>query len=115
MTSAVALPTVADLDREMVRRRGLREFVRRAWSQVEPARLVWGWHLDAVCEHLEAVARDEIRKRGRFGRAAALVVNVPSSVAKVADEPSGPTAVHEEPALVEYSKSTDAPVLTVRL
>ena len=68
MTLAAALPSTADLDREMVRRRGLREFVRRAWPQVEPARLVWGWHLDAVCEHLEAVVRDEIT---------ALVVNIP--------------------------------------
>lgn len=73
MSLAAALPSTADLDREMVRRRGLREFVRRAWSQVEPARLVWGWHLDAVCEHLEAVARDEIT---------ALVINIPPGCSK---------------------------------
>lgn len=73
MTLAAALPSTADLDREMVRRRGLREFVRRAWPQVEPARLVWGWHLDAVCEHLEAVVRDEIT---------ALVVNIPPGCSK---------------------------------
>ena len=63
----------ADLDREAVRRYGLAEFVRLAWHQVEPARLVWGWHLDAVCEHLEALTRDEIQ---------ALVINVPPGCSK---------------------------------
>ena len=60
-------------DREWVRRRGLREFVRRAWPEVEPTPLVWGWHMDAVCEHLEAVARDEIT---------ALVINLPPGCSK---------------------------------
>lgn len=71
--TALARVTTADLDREMVRRRGLREFVRRAWSQAEPAPLVWGWHLDAVCEHLEAVAKDEITT---------LVINIPPGCSK---------------------------------
>ena len=74
MSAAVQIGfTDADLDREAVRRYGLREFVRLAWPQVEPAPLVWGWHLDAVCEHLEAVTRDEIT---------ALVINVPPGCSK---------------------------------
>lgn len=40
----------------------LARFVRLAWPQIEPNPLVWGWHLDAVCEHLEAVTAGEIRR-----------------------------------------------------
>lgn len=36
MTLALSISR-ADVDRERVRRRGLREFVRLAWSHVEPA------------------------------------------------------------------------------
>lgn len=47
----------------------LSEFVRRAWHVVEPAEdYVHGWHVDALCEHLEALHRLEIRN---------LVINVP--------------------------------------
>jgi hypothetical protein len=42
-------------------RRRLADFVRAAWPVVEPGRpLIWGWHLDAVCEHLEAVTRGDL-------------------------------------------------------
>lgn len=31
-------------------------FVREAWAVLEPnAKLVWNWHLDALCSHLEAI------------------------------------------------------------
>lgn len=73
MTLALAPITSADIDREAVRRRGLREFVRRAWPQVEPAELIWGWHHDAMCEHLEAWLRDEILD---------LVINIPPGCSK---------------------------------
>lgn len=44
-----------DLDREFIRRKGLAEFIRRAWRQVEPATpLVWNWHIDAMSELLES-------------------------------------------------------------
>jgi len=37
-------------------------FMRAAWKIVEPATpLVWGWHIDAMCEHLEAVLDGRIR------------------------------------------------------
>jgi phage terminase large subunit-like protein len=33
----------------------LAEFIRRTWHIVEPGRpLIWNWHIDAICEHLEA-------------------------------------------------------------
>lgn len=52
----------------------LREFVRVFWPWVEPARpLVQGWALDAICDHLEAVSRGEIRR---------LLMNVPPGFMK---------------------------------
>jgi len=74
VTLALALSiSRADVDRERVRRRGLREFVRLAWPHVEPAALQWNWHHDAMCEALEAVFHDEIES---------LVINVPPGMSK---------------------------------
>lgn|GEM_PF-414112 len=61
------------VDRERVLRGGLRAFVGRAWSQVEPAAMIPGRHIDAVCEHLEAWLR------GDFD---ALVINEPPGCSK---------------------------------
>lgn len=73
MTAALAIPQV-EIDREWIARRGLAEFVRRAWGEVEPsAPLVWSWHLEAICEHLAAVSRREIHD---------LVINVPPGCSK---------------------------------
>jgi hypothetical protein len=45
------------------------EFVRQAWHIIEPkTALVWNWHLDAICEYLEAVADAEILR---------LIINLP--------------------------------------
>lgn len=50
-------------------RRSLAEFAKEAWHILEPAtELKWGWALDAICEHLEAVSRGEIKR---------LLMNVP--------------------------------------
>lgn len=47
----------------------LRDFTHAAWPLVVPAEpLIWGWHLDAICEHLEAITHGYIRR---------LVINVP--------------------------------------
>jgi predicted phage terminase large subunit-like protein len=48
------------LDRELIQRRGFREFVRRAWPEIEPNVFVDSWHIGAICEHLEALARGQI-------------------------------------------------------
>lgn len=54
--------------------RSLREFVRGAWHVLEPATdFVSGWHLDAVCEHLEAVSAGQLRN---------LLINLPPRHAK---------------------------------
>ena len=51
-------------------RRGLAEFVRQAWPVVEPPSRPYqpGWHIEAICEHLEALGRGEIRR---------LLINIP--------------------------------------
>lgn len=63
--------TEADLlavERELCRR-SLAEFAKRAWRILEPAsELKWGWALDAICMHLEAVTD---------GRITRLLMNVP--------------------------------------
>jgi hypothetical protein len=53
---------MSEIDTELAARR-FREFVPRAWSIVEPATtFVPGWHIDAICEHLDAVSRGQIRR-----------------------------------------------------
>lgn len=53
--------------------RSLAHFIRRAWPHVIPDRLQWNWHIEAIAEHLEAVARGEITR---------LLVNVPPGTSK---------------------------------
>ena len=49
-------------------------FVREAWSNIEPGNeLVWGWHMNAICTHLEAVYYGEISR---------LLINVPPGFSK---------------------------------
>lgn len=52
----------------------LRAFVKEAWPVVEPGvPYVHGWHIDAICDHLSAVATGDIRK---------LLINIPPRCAK---------------------------------
>lgn len=47
----------------------LGDYTRQAWAIVEPGRVyVHNWHIDAICEHLEAVTRQQIKN---------LIVNIP--------------------------------------
>ena len=56
------------VERELCKR-SLAHFARRAWHVLEPAaELKWGWALDAICEHLEAVTDGKITR---------LLMNVP--------------------------------------
>jgi predicted phage terminase large subunit-like protein len=49
--------------------RSLSAYVRSAWKVLEPnTKLIWGWHLDCICEHLEAVNLGQIKR---------LVINIP--------------------------------------
>lgn len=56
-----ALPSFADVDRAIVEKSGLSGFVGLAWAEVEPVSYTHNWHLGAIYEHLEAVARGQIR------------------------------------------------------
>ena len=39
------------------------EFVKASWEHLEPeTEYVHNWHVDAICEHLEAVSRGQIRR-----------------------------------------------------
>lgn len=48
------------VDRALVEKGGLYDFVQMAWREVEPATFQANWHLEEVCAHLEAVSRCEI-------------------------------------------------------
>lgn len=50
----------SDADRAVL---SLAEFVRQGWHVLEgDADLHWNWHLDAKCEHLEAILRGDVRR-----------------------------------------------------
>lgn len=50
-------------------------FVKEAWSIVEPSTdLKWSWHMDAICDHLEAISRGKLHPR--------LIINVPPGSSK---------------------------------
>lgn len=62
------LPSLEQIDAELARR-SLREFVKQAWHVLEPDNVyVSNWHIDAICDHLEACSRGEIKK---------LIINIP--------------------------------------
>lgn len=50
------------------------EYVRQAWDVLEPATdYIHGWHVDVICEHLEAVTAGQIKN---------LIINVPPGTMK---------------------------------
>ncbi len=54
---------IQSIDRELVKRDGLKEFFKQSWPILEPTRpLDWNWHLDAGCEHAEAVLNGDIQR-----------------------------------------------------
>lgn len=66
-------PELAAIDRELVRRGGMKAYAKLVWSRIEPQDLVWGKHLDLIVAHCEALIRCEIRD---------LVANVPPGSSK---------------------------------
>ena len=52
-----------EMDREIVRRGGLRAFIQLAWPTVEGGvPYSSNWHIDAICEHLEGISRGDIKR-----------------------------------------------------
>jgi hypothetical protein len=72
-----ALPSLLQVPTTTVLRtlaeRSLHHFVRQAWPIVESAPFIDGWHIRAICAHLEAVTRGDILK---------LLINVPPGCSK---------------------------------
>jgi predicted phage terminase large subunit-like protein len=67
----------AERDADNVRKRcqTFAQFVQMAWRVIEPGTpLKWNWHLDAMCAHLEAISRGQLRPR--------LIINVPPGSSK---------------------------------
>ena len=53
----------------------LAEFVRQAWHIIEPGTpLKWNWHMQTICDHLEAISRGELHPR--------LIINIPPRCGK---------------------------------
>lgn len=68
-----SLPSEIELDRA-ISARSFAGFVRAAWHVLEPSsELKWGWSLDAICQHLEAVTKGDIKR---------LLINVPPGCMK---------------------------------
>lgn len=65
--------TIRELDR-MECAESLSTFIKRGWSQIEPSMLYkHGWHMDAICDHLQAVHDGHITR---------LLINVPPGTSK---------------------------------
>ena len=72
METAAMVDDIA-LDRELAAR-SLREYIEMAWPYIEPSQPFRpNWHIDAMCDVLEAAKRGEIRR---------FVINVPPGVGK---------------------------------
>ena len=56
-----------DMEEDMV------SFIENAWKYIDPNPYKYGWHLEAIADHLQAVTRGEIRR---------LVINVPPRTSK---------------------------------
>lgn len=64
------LPSLEGIRAELARR-SLAQFVRQAWPIIEPTTpLIWNWHLDVICDHVQALLEGRLAKRN-------LIINVP--------------------------------------
>lgn len=73
MNGLLSQPWSIRVDRDLVAKGRLYDFVGMAWPEVEPATFKGNWHLEEVCAHLEAVSRCEIRD---------LIINEPPGCTK---------------------------------
>lgn len=53
--------------------KSFRHFVGRAWREIDPAPFIPNWHVDAICDHLQALYERQIKR---------LIINVPPGTAK---------------------------------
>lgn len=75
--SKINLPSLDEIEFEIdrqVSKESFAEFAKRAWHVIEPAtNLKWGWAMQAICDHLQAVTEGKIQF---------LVMNVPPGTSK---------------------------------
>jgi predicted phage terminase large subunit-like protein len=57
-----------DYIRKALAEKSLADFIKQGWRNMDPSNFISNWHIDAICEHLEAVSRGEIKR---------LIINVP--------------------------------------
>jgi predicted phage terminase large subunit-like protein len=64
MVSPINLPplTIAEQCDAWVAERSLLEFTQDGWRYVEPSQFQLNWHIEAICDHLMAIARGELRR-----------------------------------------------------
>lgn len=53
------VPTIQEIDVEKIRRGGFYQFIKRAWSQIEPVAYVDNWHIEEKAKFLEACTKGE--------------------------------------------------------
>jgi predicted phage terminase large subunit-like protein len=70
-------PSLIDFDEaeRILCTRSFAYFVRRAWPHIIPDKLLWNWHMDAICLHMQALAKGEIPTNR-------LLINVPPGASK---------------------------------
>lgn len=51
----------------------LYSFIKEAWQYIEPSKFIAGWHLETICEHLQAIVNNDINR---------LIINIPPGFGK---------------------------------
>jgi predicted phage terminase large subunit-like protein len=75
MVAGLRLPSRAAVQAQLARR-SLAEFFRYSWPILEPATpLIWNWHLEAICDHTQALLEGRIPSRN-------LAITVPPGSSK---------------------------------
>lgn len=67
------LPSLVDIDRALIERGTLEDYIQIAWGQIDPSSYVHGWHVGIISEYLTAISTGEIRK---------LLINIPPGFSK---------------------------------
>lgn len=84
--TTISLPRTIDahalkrsIDKELCER-SLADFVKMAWKHIEPGQVYFhNWHIDFICQHLEAIEREERVDDEVYNR---LLINVPPGMMK---------------------------------
>jgi len=66
--------TIDAIERELCAK-SFAHFIQRAWQSIIPDKLQWNWHMDAMAEHLQALATGGIPSNR-------LLINVPPGASK---------------------------------